>query len=504
MDEFVRPPTEGKLPIRGALGFSKVKPADMVTTTIESLSDGSSAKWEIAGVLVPGGPMQEEEPIASPTYVACAYKAGSSFCWTKTTPLQLQHISIPSNVRELCDRCFSGCSSLRCVTFAGSPSLERIGVSCFECTGIEEVSIPKSVRELCDRCFKKCWYLRRVRFDSSSLERIGVSCFEGSRIEEVNIPKSVRELCNRCFCWCSNLHCVTFGSSVSFDRIGVSCFEGTGVQEVTIPYGVRELCDCCFRGCRSLRRVTFYSLSLERIGISCFEETKVEDVSIPDGVRELCDRCFRGCNSLRRVTFGALSSLERIGVGAFLEIQENFRVLPCGIVGIDIPDTVRELGNYCFKGCKSLRRVTFGSSSSLERIGVSCFEESALETVSIPDGVLELCDRCFRGCKSLRRVTFGSFSSLERIGVEAFGMIEHWITSTLIGTRAACKIVEIDLPATVCELRSGCFKGCSRLHRVTFRSPSSLARIGVDWIQGTLVDEVCIPNNVHVDSVERY
>ena len=498
MDKFVRPPTEGKCPIRRALGRFEVKPAYTVTTTIEPLSDGSSPEWEIAGVLVQGGPMQEEQPIASPTYVACAYKAGTSFCWTKTTPLQLQHILIPSNVRELCDRCFSGCSSLRCVTFAGSLSLERIGVSCFECTGIEEMGIPRSVRELGDRCFKKCLSLRRVRFDPSSLERIGSACFEGSRIEKVNIPKSCRELCNRCFCWCSHLHCVTFGSSVSFDRIGVVCFEGTGVQEVIIPDGVRELCDCCFRGCRSLCRVTFLSLSLERIGIACFEETKVESVSIPDGVLELPDCCFRGCNCLRRVTFGALSSLERIGVKAFLEIQTNFHRPPCGIVEIDIPDTVRELGDLCFKGCKSLQRVTFGSSSSLERIGIACFEETALETVSIPDGVLELPDRCFRGCKSLQRVTFGSLSSLERIGAEAFGAIEYWRTNV-----AACRIVEIDIPATVCELGNGCFKGCSSLRRVTFRSPSSLARIGVDWIQGTLVDEVSIPNNVHVDSVKR-
>ena len=44
-----------------------------------------------------------------------------------------------------------------------------------------------------------------------------------------------------------------------------------------------------------------------------------------------------------------------------------------------------------------------------------------MEEVSIPDGVRELCDDCFSGCGSLRRVNFGSSSSLERIGVECFG-----------------------------------------------------------------------------------
>ena len=64
--------------------------------------------------------------------------------------------------------------------------------------------------------------------------------------------------------------------------------------------------------------------------------------------------------------------------------------------------------------------MNFGSSSSLERIGVECFEGSCVESVSIPDGVRELCDFCFYKCKSLRRVNFASSSSLERIGFQAF------------------------------------------------------------------------------------
>ena len=90
-----------------------------------------------------------------------------------------------------------------------------------------------------------------------------------------------------------------------------------------------------------------------------------------------------------------------------------------------IPDSVRELCDSCFESCKSLRRVNFGSSSSLERIGVSCFQWSGVEEVSIPDSVRELCDSCFKGCKSLRRVNFGPSSSLERIGSDCFYRYSH-------------------------------------------------------------------------------
>ena len=84
-----------------------------------------------------------------------------------------------------------------------------------------------------------------------------------------------------------------------------------------------------------------------------------------------------------------------------------------------VPDSVRDLCDGCFKWCRSLRRVTFGPCSSLERIGVSCFALSGVEEFVVPNGVRELCEGCFKGCSSLHRVLFGSFSSLERIGFHA-------------------------------------------------------------------------------------
>ena len=64
---------------------------------------------------------------------------------------------------------------------------------------------------------------------------------------------------------------------------------------------------------------------------------------------------------------------------------DNLRCVstPCGLVEISIPGWVRELPDCCFKGCKGLRRVTFVPSSSLERIGVSCFERQRALSASL-------------------------------------------------------------------------------------------------------------------------
>ena len=449
-----------------------VADAGMVTTTVELLSYSLNRKLGVAGILSLHGRVPRDEQFTwIPMHIVYSLKASRGLYWSAKDVgcalRNLQYVSIPNNVLKVCHRCFCGCKSLRRVTF-GSSSLERIGVSCFEWSGVEEISVPDNVRELCYRCFCGCKSLCRVTFgSSSSLERIGVSCFYRSGVKEISVPDNVRELCDRCFWRCKSLCRVTFGSS-SLERIGVCCFRGSGVEEISVPDSVRELCDRCFYECKSLRRVTFgSSSSLERIATSCFAACGLVEfeipatvlaigggsfgesplpegiicrngcgfcafdglvlsrgcercfcsygvlssVCIPDSTIELCDCCFCGCKSLRRVTFGSSSSLERIGVSCFYrsEVEE-----------ISVPDSVRELCDRCFCGCESFRRVTFGSSSSLERIGVSCFEGSGVKEISVPDNVRELCDCCFYDCKFLRRVTFSSSSSLERIGASCF------------------------------------------------------------------------------------
>ena len=222
----------------------EVRNAAMATTTVEFLSDSSNRTLKIAGILPRHGRVQEEEEEAqeftrTPVYIVCAHGANSGLCLSSTWVgrlQQLEEVSIPNNVGELCDRCFYECKSLRRVTFGSFSSLERIGDSCFLGSRVEEVSIPDGVRELGNCCFYDCKSLRRVNFgSSSSLERISDSCFEFSRVEEVRIPDGVRELCDRCFFWCDSLRRLNFGSSSSLERIGESCFDHSRVDAASIP-----------------------------------------------------------------------------------------------------------------------------------------------------------------------------------------------------------------------------------------------------------------------------
>ena len=132
---------------------------------------------------------------------------------------------------------------------------------------------------------------------------------------------------------------------------------------------------------------------------------------IPDSVVEIDESCFSGCKNLSWVTFGASCELENICGLAF-----------CGtrIESLSIPDGVVEIGPLCFFWCENLRSVIFGASFKLERICHQAFCGAGIESFSIPDSVVDIGKWCFSECKNLRSVTFGGSSKLERICADAF------------------------------------------------------------------------------------
>ena len=139
-----------------------------------------------------------------------------------------------------------------------------------------------------------------------------------------------------------------------------------------------------------------------------------------------------------------------------------------------IPDSVIELGEKCFYQCKNLRRVEFGVSPSLKKIGDLCFAGSCLQSFNIPAsvvdvgrGILNECpinDENFT-CDSGAFVARG-FLQLSKDSRVCYGAI--------------CSVSEIIIPDCVVVLNVKCFYGCSSLQRVTFNASSNLKFIYED------------------------
>ena len=69
---------------------------------------------------------------------------------------------------------------------------------------------------------------------------------------------------------------------------------------------------------------------------------------------------------------------------------------------IEIPASVKSIGNFAFGKCKALKKITFEYNSSLVSIGECCFFEcSALEDIAIPSSVNKIGKNIFEKCTSL-------------------------------------------------------------------------------------------------------
>ena len=109
------------------------------------------------------------------------YEAVESVSYFSNGPERLasvRWICIATRSREVCERCFALCESLRSVIFGSSSNLERICSEAFFGTSIEWLTIPNSVVEIGQKCFYECKSLRSLRFGASSnLERICSEAF---------------------------------------------------------------------------------------------------------------------------------------------------------------------------------------------------------------------------------------------------------------------------------------------------------------------------------------
>ena len=146
---------------------------------------------------------------------------------------------------------------------------------------------------------------------------------------------------------------------------------------------------------------------------------------------------------------------------------------------IDMPESVKSIGNYAFSGCTSLEKVLF--NPVLESIGSHAFEGcKALTEITIPSLVKSISDFAFEGCSMLQKVVF--HSSL--------------ITAIRNNTFSDCSsLTQIAIPASVTVIEDYAFSGCSSLTEITI--PSSVPSIGhYAFIECSSLKHIAMPSSV--------
>jgi type II secretory pathway pseudopilin PulG len=156
-------------------------------------------------------------------------------------------------------------------------------------------------------------------------------------------------------------------------------------------------------------------------------------VELPDTVKELGEAAF-GVSDQAAFDF---SSLERIELSKGLSKIEAYAFYNCEkLKYVKMSDNITEIGSYAFYGCK------------------------ALESITIPEGVKEIGNEGFSCCENLRNVNLQE--GLEKIGTAAF--------------KSCTNLQQINIPEGVNEIGDRCFSDCEKLQQVNL--PEGLIKIG--------------------------
>ena len=113
---------------------------------------------------------------------------------------------------------------------------------------------------------------------------------------------------------------------------------------------------------------TFNSKPVTEIADEAFHVASgLQDVNIPASVKRIGDRAFSLCRNLTTVTFGENSELYSIGDGAFRAAES--------LKSIALPDSVRIIGADCFNEAESLESIS--GETNIIRIGRDAFDNTA-------------------------------------------------------------------------------------------------------------------------------
>ncbi len=202
---------------------------------------------------------------------------------------------------------------------------------------------------------------------------------------------------------------------------------------------------------------------------------------------------FKQCTSLVGVVIP--NSVKDIGTWAFGRCSN--------LVSVVISDGVANIDSNAFNGCTSLKSIVI--PDSVKSIGEGAFYNcTSLETIEIPDGVTVISNGVFQDCEGLTSVTLPD--SIESIDDWAFTDCKNLKTILIpngvadIGESAfqnCTNLESIIIPSSVENIGSGAFTYCTRLTKITI--PYGVTDINRNLFQNcTSLKSVTLPDSVKI------
>lgn len=175
-----------------------------------------------------------------------------------------------------------------------------VGAGAFQnCTAIKTLVISEGIEFVGDRAFANCENLVKVIFPNT-LNSIGVSSFEESGITSISLPSGLKKLGEYAFRWCYNL--VTVDMPNELTVIEKRAFCGCcSLLKLILPVYLSKIENDAFIGCSKLNYIQF-PLSLREIGNSAFKScSELSVVVLNEGLIKIGSSAFNDCANLSKI-----------------------------------------------------------------------------------------------------------------------------------------------------------------------------------------------------------
>ena len=257
----------------------------------------------------------------------------------------------------------------------------------------------------------------------------------------VSMPNSLRSIGNYAFSQCGALPSVTIPEGVT--EIGENAFFLTSnLSSVKIPGTVKTIGKDAFRvaGYKVSKLTVTMEKGITTIGDNAFTATNIYELNIPDSVKTIGDGAFISCDKLQKVTMG--DSVTKIGTGAFQSCGE--------LTSIRLSNNLTEIPESMLYNCPKITKVTL--PAKIKKIGKGAF--------------------CL--CKNLKDVTIPS--GVTSIGPSVFAqtnissvVIPAGVKEIDVGTFEYCdSLQKATIPASVTLINMAAFNGCHNLKHVYY------------------------------------
>ena len=225
--------------------------------------------------------------------------------------------------------------------------------------------------------------------------------------------------------YCYMLVSLDISSLCNLKEIESSTFQKSwSLREIKFPPSLEKISSGSFTDCFSLAKLDLsYLLNMSMIEPDMFKNFwELREISFPPNIRKIGTRSFKNCTNLVRLDLSNCEQLEEIGFDAFVSAWTFQELI--------FPPNLRKISAGAFLNCTSLTRLDFSNCVQFEEFGNNVFTDAfSLQELILPQNLQKISHHAFRNCISL---------------------------------------VRLRIPASVNEIETDAFSGCTKLEEVVF------------------------------------